>query len=441
MNRVLIAGTHSGCGKTTVTCALLSALKARGMDVASFKCGPDYIDPMFHREVVGVRAHNLDPFFSSGKELCSLLATNAGDISVIEGVMGYYDGIGPEGHASTYTVAHETDTPVILVVDAKGMYTSSGAVLQGFKQYKPDSCINGVIFNGILPMLYDDYRRIAESAGVPALGFLPKTPELSVASRHLGLVTAGEIANIREKLVRLGELAERYIDISGVLAIADSAVTLDAPVPISDTPKQGVRIAVARDEVFCFIYQESLELLEALGATLVFFSPLRDTTLPEDIGGLYLPGGYPELHKEALSANVSMRESIRKAISEGLPAIAECGGFMYLHEALDGYPMAGVIRAKTFRTDRLQRFGYVSLTAKKDNMLCRAGDVICGHEFHYYDSTGNGDGFIAQKARSGIEYSCAHATKTLYAGFPHLHFSPSVVKAFVGKAVAYAHHL
>ncbi len=440
MSRILIAGTHSGCGKTTVTLALLSVLKTRGLEVSSFKCGPDYIDPMFHREIVGVRAHNLDAFFCNETALRDQLVAHAGDISVLEGVMGYYDGIGPEGHASTHDVARVTDTPVVLVVDAKGMHASAAAVLRGFRDYKPESHIFGVIFNSISPSLYEDYRQIAENAGVPALGFLPCQPELSIGSRHLGLITAGEIADIREKLTRLGQLAEQHIDIASLLALAGSAVPLEPPA-LSQPLLKTVRIAVARDAAFCFLYQENLELLELLGAELSFFSPLRDSALPEGIDGLYLPGGYPELHLKMLSANAAMRGAIREAVSGGLPTIAECGGFMYLHKTLDEHPMTGVIPAKAFRTDRLQRFGYVTLTAAADNLLCRKGESIRAHEFHIYDSTVNGSGFIAAKARNGAEHICVHATDSLYAGFPHLYFpaNPACAEAFIRKAAEYVH--
>ncbi|MEL7607988.1 MAG: cobyrinate a,c-diamide synthase [Bacillota bacterium] len=440
MNRVLIAGTHSGCGKTTVTCALLSAFKMRGMDVSAFKCGPDYIDPMFHREIVGVRSHNLDPFFCGGGELRGLLTAHAGELSVIEGVMGYYDGVGPEGTGSTYDVARQTDTPVVLVVDVKGMAASAGAVLHGFRSFRPQSRIRGVIFNGVSPVLYEDYKEVARAAGVPALGFLPRLPELTVKSRHLGLITAGEIADIKAKLVRLGKLAEQYIDMTGILELARSAPALDEPLTPEAALPRSVRVAVARDKAFCFLYQENLELLESLGCELVFFSPLCDRALPERIGGLYLPGGYPELHLEALSSNAAMRRAIREAVPGGLPTVAECGGFLYLHESLDGYPMAGVINAKAFKTDKLQRFGYVTLTANADNLLCAAGNAIRAHEFHYYDSADNGTGFAAKKARDGCEYACVHATSTLYAGFPHLYFpaNPSFAESFVRKAAAYA---
>lgn len=439
MNRILVAGTHSGCGKTTVTCALLSALKARRLNISAFKCGPDYIDPMFHREVVGVRAHNLDAFFCDDAALRGQLAAHAGDISVVEGVMGYYDGIGPEGRASTYEVARATGTPAVLVVDTKGMYASTGAVLKGFLEYREQSGIRGVIFNNASPLFYEGLCSIAEKTGVTPLGFLPKESKAAIESRHLGLVTASEITDIQDKLMRLGELAERHIDIDGLLALAASAPQLNAA-KRSIRPLGSVRIAVARDNAFCFMYQENLELLEALGAELAFFSPLRDQALPEHTGGLYLPGGYPELHLEELSGNAAMLEDISKAVQGGMPTIAECGGFLYLHDALDGFPMSGVIHASAYKTGKLKRFGYATLCAKADNLLCAAGDSIRTHEFHYYESTDCGEAFIAQKPLSERSWSCVHATDTLYAGFPHLYFdaNPVFAENFVRKAIKYA---
>ena len=436
-DRILIAGTNSGCGKTTVTCALLRSLKNRGLDVQSFKCGPDYIDPMFHREVIGVPARNLDPFFSTPDQLRCQLGGGLGKLSVLEGVMGYYDGIGIDGRASTYEVAKSTDTPVILVVNVRGMYTSAGAILQGFRDFQPDSGVRGVIFNNASPMLYGDLRKIAENAGLLSLGYLPRAEEATIGSRHLGLITAGEIADLQQRLDALGELAEKCLDIDGILALAAEGSPLPQPqaaVPIV----QGVRIAVARDRAFSFIYEENLRLLEELGCQLVYFSPLKDAHLPENIGGLYLPGGYPELYLEELSQN-GIKEEIRRAIEGGLPTVAECGGFLYLHHTLDGAEMAGVIHGPAFRTEKLQRFGYVTLTAERDNLLCRAGESIRAHEFHYYDSADNGDGFTAAKPSGKRSWPCVHAGDTLYAGFPHLFFpaNPAFAENFVRKAAPY----
>ena len=435
--RILIAGTNSGCGKTTVTLAVLSALKRRGFDISSFKCGPDYIDPMFHRKAVGVPSQNLDPYFCTGTQLRSQLASPKG-LTVVEGVMGYYDGIGTGGNASTYDVALQTDTPVILVVNAKGMYTSAGAILKGFQLFRPNSGIRGVIFNGISPMVYNGLRQIALDAGVEPLGFLPNMPELAIASRHLGLVTADEIGDIHSKLNRLGEEAERSIDLDGLLALAQSAQPLVAQ-PIPSPAPLKVRIAVARDEAFCFLYEENLTLLRDLGCELCWFSPLRDRVLPHDISGLYLPGGYPELHKQQLSQNTAMLHTIKDAITQGLPTIAECGGFLYLHHDVDGIPMAGVIPASAKRTDRLQHFGYIQLTAQQDNLLCNCGASIRAHEFHYYDSSDYGCGFLAEKPSGTRKYPCVHTTPTLYAGFPHLYFpaNPEFAQHFVRKAAEY----
>lgn len=437
-DRVLIAGTNSGCGKTTVSCALLAAFKARGVDISSFKCGPDYIDPMFHRAALGVPAYNLDPYFSEPKELRARLAA-ASALSIVEGVMGYYDGIGTEGRASTYDVAAATDTPVILVVNARGMYTSAGALLSGFAHFRKNSRIRGVIFNNASPTLYEGLKQIAQNAGVTPLGFLPFDASLSIQSRHLGLVTAEEIADIQDKLCLLGELAQKYIDLDGVLRLASSASplneTLEAIEPVSK-----VHIAVARDKAFCFLYEENLELLSALGAELCFFSPITDSSLPFDIQGLYLPGGYPELHAKELSQNATMRGEIRTAIQNGLPTIAECGGFLYLHDALDGFSMAGVIHATAKRVEKLCRFGYATLIAGRDNLLCKKGENIRAHEFHYYESTLPGADFISQKASDGKKQRCIHATDTIYAGFPHLYFpaNPKFAENFIRKAAEYA---
>ncbi len=439
MNRILIAGTHSGCGKTTITCALLKALKNRGLNPAAFKCGPDYIDPMFHRRAIGVPSYNLDPFFYTEEQLNRQIMAHAGSVSLLEGAMGYYDGVGAEGLYSAYDVAMQTQTPVVLVVDAKGMYASAGAVLKGFLTYKTDNGIQGVIFNNASPLLYDGLCSIAEKIGVKPLGFLPREKKASIESRHLGLITAGEIADMEEKLELLGELAERYIDIDGLIALAASAPALEAAAP-DIRPLGSVRIAVARDEAFCFLYEENLELLTALGCELVFFSPLSDTGLPNGIGGLYLCGGYPELHLEALSGNVAMLEAIRTAVLNGIPTIAECGSFLYLHDTLDGVSMAGVIHADAYRTEKLKRFGYITLHAKKDNLLCAAGESIRSHEFHYYESTSCGADFIAEKPLSERNWPCVHTTQTMYAGFPHLYLNANSVFAenFVRKAIKYA---
>lgn len=442
-DRVLIAGTGSGCGKTTVTLALLSALQERGVKTVSFKCGPDYIDPMFHRRVLGQPARNLDPFFCSAPELRALAARGQGAFSVIEGVMGYYDGVGPEGAYSTCAVAEATGTPVILTVSAAGMSNSAGALLRGFRTYRAGNGIRGVIFNNISAAAYERLRPVALAEGLVPLGFLPHETELSLGSRHLGLITADEIGNLREILRRLGRLAEEYLDLDAVLALGAEAAPLAPPPAV--TPRAAEErprpvIAVARDEAFCFLYQDNLELLSALGCEIRFFSPLRDRQLPAGTCGLYLPGGYPELYAGELSANADLRAAVRSAADSGLPLIAECGGFLYLHASLDGYPLAGVIPAAAETTKKLQSFGYVTLTAQKDSLLCRAGEHIRAHEFHYCSSALPGSDFLAEKPQHGKTWFCVHATERMYAGFPHLYLpsNPAFAENFVGKAIEYA---
>ncbi len=439
MSRLLITGTNSGCGKTTVTCAVLSALKTRGISPTAFKCGPDYIDPLFHRAVSDIQAYNLDPFFLDSGGLRAHLASRASRFSVIEGAMGYYDGIASTDEASAYTVARETETPVILVVSARGTGNSLGAIIEGFTHHRPDSQIKGVIFNDANESRYPDLKQIAENAGLRAYGHMPHKEEWSLPSRHLGLLTADDITGLKDMLSELGRQAEQTVDIDGLIALAKTAITLQIVQKPECSHTKRFRLAVARDEAFCFHYEENLELLQALGCEIVFFNLLRDKTLPPHISGLYLCGGYPELHAKALSENTSMIESIKQSVESGLPTIAEGGGFLYLHESLDGTPMCGVIKGAAYETKRLQRFGYITLTAGRDNLLCEAGGTIRSRELHYWDSSCPGDSFTARKAGRELTYTCIHATNTLYAGFPHLYFlaNPSFAETFVERMVRY----
>ena len=435
--RVLIAGTHSGCGKTTVTVAIIAALRARGVAVSAFKCGPDYIDPMFHRRALGVAAHNLDPFFSTHEQLAAAVASQgAGSLAVIEGVMGYYDGVGTTTRASTYEVAQATKTPVVLVIDASGMAASVGAVLGGFTDFREPSAIAGVIFAQVPASMSGFYAAAIRDTGLVPLGCLPHRDSLALPSRHLGLVAADEIGALDAIIAELGRLAEDSLDLDGLTALARRATPLPAAPPGAPEQPARVRLAVARDEAFCFTYAETLEQWQHQGCELVFFSPLSDTRLPDGTAALYLPGGYPENHLEALSANSALRHQLANAIEGGLPTIAECGGFMYLHRDIDGLPMVGVFNASAHTTNRLQRFGYTTLTAAHDNLLCHAGGSLPAHEFHYADSTDPGDGFTGRKASAANTYQVGHASMTMYAGFPHLYLAaaPHASQRFVDQA-------
>lgn len=456
--RVLIAGTGSGSGKTTLTSGMLQCLVNRGLDAAAFKCGPDYIDPMFYERITGARAGNLDPFFSDEKTLRWIIsrAEEKSDISVIEGVMGYYDGIGFTSEASTFSVARAVNAPVVLVINCRGMGASVGAVLKGFLDWPEitDSCIKGVIFNNMSEKLYRQAAEMAESMGVRPLGYLPRRAALTLESRHLGLVTAGEVADIKEKMKLIASEMEKTVDIKGIIDLAAEAPALRSAAPewkkkferqiAEDTvimargDARRVRIALASDDAFCFTYKENTALLQEAGCEIVPFSPLSDSGLPDDIDGVILSGGYPELHAAELAANEAMLEAVRQSRADGIPMIAECGGFMYLHETLEGadgelYRMAGVIPGRCFRTERLGRFGYITLKALEGGLLCPEGSELKAHEFHYWDSEHCGESFLAVKPDGSRSWKCGIMTDDMYAGFPHLFYydSPKAAMRFV----------
>ena len=443
--RLVIAGTNSGCGKTTVTCAVLQALVNRGLSVAAAKCGPDYIDPMFHSRIIGAKSANLDPFFFDEPTLRYLLAQNAAGcaVTIIEGVMGYYDGLGlTTTRASTWETAQKTASPTVLVINARGAALSVLAAVQGFLQFQPQSRICGVILNGCTAMSYAPLAKELEARfGIKACGYLPRLPACTLESRHLGLVTAAEVADLREKLQRLAAQAEMSIDLDLLLRLANEAPPLTVcPLPLPEAGEP-VRIGVARDRAFCFYYEDSLGLLRTVGAELVPFSPLSDSALPAGLDGLYLGGGYPELYAAQLSENRSMCSSVRAALEAGLPCIAECGGFMYLTEAIGEHPMVGFLPGRCFDAGKLARFGYVTLTAERDNLLCRAGGSIPAHEFHHWDAEQTGDAFTAAKP-FGRSWPCVFATGTLYAGYPHFHFyaNPSFAVRFLDACRKGKHH-
>ena len=430
--RLVLAGTNSGCGKTTVTCAVLQALVTRGLRVGAAKCGPDYIDPMFHSRVIGAKSSNLDSSFFDRDTMRYLLSHNGQDcdITVIEGVMGYYDGLGlTSTHASTYETARETESPVVLVANARGAALSVVAAAEGFLRFAPDSGIRGVILNGCSAMSYGPLARELENRlGVRACGYLPRLPECTLESRHLGLVTADEVEDLREKLRQLAEAAEKTLELDALLEIAHNAPVLDFTPPVLPEKGAPVRIGVARDRAFCFYYEDSLDLLRQLGAELIPFSPLADEKLPDGVQGLYLGGGYPELYAAQLEENHALRRQIRDAVHTGMPCIAECGGFMYLTQSIAGRAMVGALPGDCFDTGKLTRFGYITATAQEDNLLCRAGEQVPMHEFHHWDTPQPGGAFLAEKP-SGKQWRCAYATDTLYAGFPHFHFYAKPVMA------------
>lgn len=433
--RVMFAATRSGSGKTTVTCGVLAALKKQNIKVQAYKCGPDYIDPMFHRTVLGIDTGNLDTFFADADAIGRILArdTKDAELIVMEGVMGYYDGVGgTTTMASSYELSKVTKTPVVLIVDAKGASVTLAAIIRGIMEYKKDSRIVGVILNRVSPMFYSRIKHVIETeCGIPVLGYLPEDASFAVPSRHLGLLQPDEMQKQRDWVETVAKAARKTIDIDGILEIAAQAETLQAqkPADVRQNSKfpSGYRIGVARDAAFSFYYRENLRMLEDMGATLVYFSPLADAELPV-VDALIFGGGYPELYAKQLCENSSMRESILQALESGMPCHAECGGFLYLGKSLadaqgNVYEMVGFLDGAGFRTERLQRFGYVEL-ASQDADAFAVNTVLRGHEFHYWDSTDCGDACLAWKPLSKQKtYPCMVKKKGTFAGFPHLYYA------------------
>ena len=445
--RIMLAAPKSGSGKTLLTCGLLEVLRRRGLNPIACKCGPDYIDPMFHRYVLGIPGRNLDSFFMPAegvrKVLVDAVREEQAGIAVLEGVMGYYDGLGgTETSASSWEIAEITDTPAILVLDCKGASLSAAAMASGFLHFRKKSHIAGVILNRVSSMYYERLAAaVEEASGLPVLGYLPESEEYRMESRHLGLFLPGEIDRLRERIGRLADQMEKSIAVDRVLEVAGML-----PLRIENKEKEKaenesmeaesiakfpacqeqkvtsrVRIGVARDEAFCFYYQENFRLLEQMGAELVYFSPLRDKKIPDRVDGLLFGGGYPENYARELAKNAAMRESIRRSIAAGMPFLAECGGFLYLHRTLEGsdgkhWEMAGVYPFDAYRTNRLRRFGYVRL-------LTSSGQEIHGHEFHYWESEDPGTDWEAVKPTGNRSWRCIHEKGGQIGGFPHLYYA------------------
>ena len=448
--RIMIAAPQSGSGKTLITCALLQALKEKNYHLESFKCGPDYIDPMFHKTVLGISSRNLDPFFTEDSITRMLLAKgqDSRDLAVIEGVMGLYDGLGGiREEASSYALAKATNTPILLTVNARGMGRSLLALLSGFLQYDTAHLIKGVILNQT-PSSFASVlaKEIEETFHIPVVASFPVRDDVRIESRHLGLVMPYELEDIQSRLKIASQVLCENANIEQILEIAKSAPKLEYDVKRDIKQKlteKTIRIGVARDEAFCFYYEDNLDLLKSLGAKLIFFSPLHDDTLPKDLDGILFGGGYPELYLKELEENESMRNSVKSAIENKMPSLAECGGFMYLHDTIfdsekKTYKMAGVIHAGCMKKERLVRFGYLTLNSKTDSFL-KKGETIRGHEFHYYDSEDNGECAIAKKPVGTKSWECVHAGSDHWWGFAHLSYysNPKFAEKFAEACRSY----
>lgn len=471
INRFMIAAPKSGSGKTMITCALLQLLKDSGKNVSSYKCGPDYIDPMFHKKVLGVPSKNLDTFFTDEKTTVQLFLDERadGDFAVLEGVMGLYDGLGGiYEQGSSYHLAKVTQTPIILVVDAKGMGKSVLALIAGFLQYDTQHLIKGVLLNRMSKGYYDIIKPLIEKElSVKVVGYFPEQKDIGLSSRHLGLVMPDELSDIKKQLNETADRLKKTIDMDLFMEIAaeadeigdseNSDVYNEKNIGNCDQNEfsqnkaiNTVNIAVAMDEAFCFYYEDNLRLLEKCGAKLQYFSPLRDTRLPKDCDAMLLGGGYPELYAKELSENVSMLADIKKAFKDGMPTVAECGGFMYLHtyihniceEGADAqnyvFGMTGALDSECHFKGKLVRFGYIELAEKHSNFL-PPNEKIKAHEFHYYDSADNGADCIATKPATGRSYDCVISHDNYWLGFPHLYYpsNPHFAESLVRKAYEY----
>ena len=427
MNNMLFAAPSSNSGKTTVVCAVLAALKKRNLSVHAFKCGPDYIDPMFHRAVLGVPCHNLDLYLSGEERVKELYARySAGaDVSVVEGVMGFYDGVGRTEQASAWHVSELLDLPVILIARPEETPEETLAVIRGLQTAR-ENHIRALLLNECTAEQYAALKPMLEAkTGLPVPGYLPHVNGAEVSSRHLGLQQAEEIKDLSTKIDLLASAAEEHIALEELLGLTGAPNT---EAPGTTRPETAVRLAVAQDEAFRFCYEESLDAFRDAGAEPVFFSPLRSEHLPENISGLYLPGGYPELYAKELSENESLKEEIRSMIAAGLPTIAECGGYLYLSQTLetpegDVFPLVGAIPGDGVKTEKLVRFGYAELVSKQDTLLAPAGTPIRTHNFHHWEQTDRGDRYHAVKPVSGVTYDTGYGTESLYAAFPHLYFA------------------
>ena len=423
---LVIAGVSSGVGKTTITLGILEALRRRGLTVQGFKVGPDFIDPGFHALATGRPAYNLDGWMCGHDHAVAAVARHAADadLAVVEGVMGCFDGLeGASEAGSTAEIAKWLGAPVVLVLDAGAVARSAAAVLLGFERFDPDVELAGVIFNRAGGPVHRQWLRdaVARSCKSRVLGALPHDRALVLPERHLGLVTAAEGGYAAALRVRLAELIEQHLDVDALLGAARSRVErrpADPGVPARRTA--AVTIAVARDEAFQFYYRENLEGLEEAGARIVYWSPLSDGALPE-ADGLYLGGGYPELHGSTLSANGAMRRQVRGFAESGRPLYAECGGLMYLARSIDGAQMAGVLPVEIQMTNRLVDFGYCEVTTRRNSVLGPAGTAARGHQFHYSRSVGAlGDAYTVRQG--GREYSEGFVLPNGIASYVHLHF-------------------
>lgn len=459
--KLLIAGTRSGVGKTTIALGLMAALKKRGLKVQPFKVGPDYIDPGFHTLICNQNSYNLDSYFlaqAGVQKIFSKLSAKA-DISIIEGVMGLFDGKGKDSVSSSAEIAKTVDSPVVLIIDARKIAQSAAAEVYGYKNYDPDLKLKGIIINNVSSQHHYQLLKEAIKAKMPelkVLGYLPKNQDLKLPERHLGLVPVAESKELEQYLEKLTQIIEKYLDLEALLKIAKSTaipnfktesdltdLTADFNADFKkNIVKNKLKIAIAFDQAFNFYYQANLDLFKELGVEIIKVSPLNDSKLPQ-VDAFYLGGGFPESFLEKLAANKKFQTSLKKQAANGLPVYAECGGLMYLCssvENLEGskYKLVDLIPAEIEMTSKLQEMGYREITTLSDNLLLTENDKARGHVFHYSRIKN-----IAADLKRNYKYRDQLEGYSSYdnilASYVHLHFwsNPKILENFLKKALAY----
>lgn len=440
MPRVVIAGTNSGVGKTTIVAGLLAALTEQGKRMQAYKVGPDYIDPGFHKLASGNDCYNLDTWLVPPEEMIPFFAGTAAsaDMSIIEGVMGLYDG-GREGISSTAEIAVQLGAPVILVINCQSMGESAAAIAQGFRDYDPRVDIRGVILNRLGSDNHElMIRQAMERLGMPVIGAIHRDERMNSPERHLGLTPVTE-TDPTEAIHAIREAVKNSVDLEALLVIAKHAPALT----LAEKPRRqetaGIRLGIAYDEAFSFYYPASLQALAEEGAELVYFSPLRDKQLPE-VDGLVFGGGFPEMFLTELSGNRAMKRALQAAHEESMPIYAECGGLMYLCETITDfegqpYPMVGLVPANCVMQERLQRVGYVTAEAAADNILAARGEKLRGHEFHFSTTEPSMEAFPEGKkfpwafclegGRKQQTYQGGYVEGNLLASYLHINFAGS----------------
>ncbi|MTI82049.1 MAG: cobyrinate a,c-diamide synthase [Firmicutes bacterium] len=445
--RFVIAGTHSGVGKTTVSLGLMAALRCQGYTVQPYKVGPDYIDPGLHYAATGRYSHNLDCWLCPEQEIKSILTRHSNDaqVAVVEGVMGIYDGMRDQGElASTAQVSKIINAPVVLVVSGRGVGRSIAATVKGYIDFDPGVDIVGVIINQVGSDTHAELlrRAIEDEVRVPVLGVLGRYEQLEIPSRHLGLMPATEMNDLHNKLEQLGRVIEQNVNMNRLLVLASKAPPVKNKQNDVNQLVNEVRLAVARDEAFNFYYQDSLDYLEELGAELVYFSPIKDKTLPQ-ADGIILGGGFPEVFLPDLSSNYLIKNAVKDFVMQGKPVYAECGGFMYLCETIsdmDGktYPGVGLVPGEVEMKNRLSALGYVNGTIQNNCLLGEKGDRIKGHEFHWSITSGIPEDISAYSLKGGRGQDGrldGFTRDNVFCSYVHIHWrgNPNAARSFLMK--------